>query len=119
MADLDQLQITEDAIDNEWDREHHDVILRQVGRGERIQRIGNDGHTGNDRNVLVEKRDGISIEHLAVRAGSLCKQVHFSPAFSQPNVEGEQDRDHIQPRRKPLDGRNQDDPRRHTQNKAG
>ena len=41
---LDQLQITKDAIDHEWDGEHHAVVFRQVGRGEGVKRICDDGH---------------------------------------------------------------------------
>ena len=36
---LDQEQIAEDAVDHEWDGEHGDLVLRQVGSEECIQAV--------------------------------------------------------------------------------
>src|SRR5688572_18142474 len=104
MTRLDQLQITEDAIYNERNREHHGMVCWEVRRRKCVKRIRNDGHTGHDGDVLIEQRDSVSVKHLTMRAGALCKQIHFRASFPQTYIKREQYGDHIQPWRKPFHG---------------
>src|SRR5512140_3358299 len=74
VLNLDQVQVPEDGIDHERDGQHHGVVGWQVGGRECVKRVSHHGGAGYDQDVLVEQRQGIAIQHLAVRAGILCKQ---------------------------------------------
>ena len=95
---MNELQITEDTIDHKWNRQHHGVIGRQIGRGECVEGIGHNGGARDDGDVLIEQWDGVTIQYLAVRASAALEQGHFSAAFAQPNVQREERGDHIEPR---------------------
>src|SRR5215475_1565223 len=66
MTNLDQLQITEDAIHDKWNCEHHRMVFWKIGRGKCVKRIGNDCHARHDGNVLIEKWNRISFKYFAM-----------------------------------------------------
>ena len=46
--DLDEVEVAEDAVDDEGDGEHHDVVLREVGGKRGVEAVGHDGDGQDD-----------------------------------------------------------------------
>jgi len=65
---VDQVQVAEDAIEDEGDGDHHQVVFGQVFGGEGVLRVGHDRAGGDDRDHLIQKRRRVLFQNLAVAA---------------------------------------------------
>ena len=57
---------------------------------------------GDDGDELVEQRDGVAFQDLAVAVGVLGQQGQFGAALAEAQVERQQGHDHVQPGRETL-----------------
>ena len=95
--DLDEVLVAEDAIKDERDRQHHDVIFGHVRCRESVQAVGDDGHPRGQGGELVEEIERIAIEDAARVIGILGHLCQFGPAFARPDQQGQKCGENIKP----------------------
>ena len=100
MFDLEQIQIPENAVDDEGNRYQKLVVLRYGRTGKGVQGVGHDGDGGDDGDQLIQKRHRVTVQdragRIALQAGKLC------PPFAESQIEGQHKGDNIKPRGEDL-----------------
>ena len=75
---MDEVDVSEYAVHHKGQGEHHGVVVGQVGGGEGVEGVGDDGGGGDYPYHLVEHSDGVGAKYAALVSGGVSGAGEFA-----------------------------------------
>lgn len=97
VGDLDEVEVAEDGVDDEGDGEHHHMVFGEVGGGEGVEAVGDDGHGGDEEDEVVEEGEGVAFKDAAGDGPGSSELGEFGAAFANAEIEGEEGGEDVEP----------------------
>jgi N-methylhydantoinase B len=99
---LDEVQVAEHSVEDERDGEEQHVgrhADRAVGRGDGVERVGDDGGRRGDHDEVIEKVDGVRVQARAMLPRRVGQEGELVPALGEALEEREEDHREVEVRR--------------------